>query len=133
FPSLGSAEVFVCPADPTPENYSWWEFQNNPDFDANDGKSSYMWNEWSTWFSVRYDNRPFRINYLENPSNIYQSVDGVHVVSGPGGSMLRVNPLQDGKRLDWWHPNTRAVAMFGDGHVQSVNAYVGDSYKNKDY
>lgn len=130
---IDQPEVFQCPTDPTPEDYSWWSFQNNPDFAASENKSSYMWNEWSAWFSVRYDQRVFRLYYLENPSEIFQSVDGKHVVSGPGGSMKLVNPLETGKRLDWWHPNKRVVSLFADGHVESVNAYAADSYKTKDY
>ncbi|MCM8530809.1 MAG: DUF1559 domain-containing protein, partial [Lentisphaeraceae bacterium] len=120
---IDQTDVFICPSDPTPENYSWWSFQNNPDFAANGNKSSYMFNEWSAWFSVRYDRKVFRLYYLENPSEIFQSVDGKHVVSGPGGSMNAVNPLNTNKRLDWWHPNERVVSMFADGHVQTVNSY----------
>ncbi|MCM8538472.1 MAG: DUF1559 domain-containing protein [Lentisphaeraceae bacterium] len=127
-----SPEVFVCPADPTPEDYSWWKFENHPNFSDEDEKSSYLFNESSTWFKTKYHDVANRVTLVGTPSNVYYSSDGKHVVSGTGGSLGNISPAGGG-RLDWYHPNFRAVVMFNDGHVESINAYTADSYKNSEY
>ena len=124
-----STAVFVCPADPTPEDYSWWRFQNHPNFSGDEEKSSYLFNESSTWFQTKYNDIANKVSRVGNPSEIYYSSDGKHVVSGTGGSLGNITP-DGGGRLDWYHPNFRAVVMFNDGHVETINAYTASSYRN---
>ena len=122
-----STAVFVCPADPTPEDYAWWRFQNHPNFTGDEEKSSYLFNEYSTWFQTKYNDIANKVSRVGNPSEIFYSSDGKHVVSGPGGSLGNISP-DGGGRLDWYHPNFRAVVMFNDGHVEIINAYTASSY-----
>lgn len=122
-----STAVFVCPSDPTPENYDWWKYQNHPDFAGDEEKSSYLFNEYSTWFQTKYNSIANKVSLVGNPSEIFYTADGKHVVSGPGGTLGNINP-DGGGRLDWYHPNFRAVVMFNDGHVETINAYTSGSF-----
>ena len=40
-----SVALFVCPTDPSPSPYNWWEFDNHPSFSGVNDRNSYMFSE----------------------------------------------------------------------------------------
>lgn len=117
---LDAPEVFVCPTDKSPEDFRWWVYENHPDIE----EASYGMNEAANWYyQARFD-RPFRVTVLERPSEYIMSTDLYHTVSF---NPWHISPTDDIKRIDWWHSNTTVNAMYADGHVKSINAYLGPS------
>lgn len=117
---LDAPEAFVCPTDKTPENFSWWAYQNHPDIEA----ASYGFNEAASWYYSANYKKAFKITVVDSPSEFLISTDYNHTVSW---NPWHISPSDESKRLDWWHPNSTVNGMFGDGHVETVNAYLGPS------
>lgn len=117
---MDAPEVFVCPTDKSPEDFRWWNYQNHPDIES----ASYGMNEAANWYYSANFKRAFKITSLENPVEYIISTDYNHTVSW---SPWRISPSDAQKRLDWWHPNSTVNVIFGDGHVETVNAYLGPS------
>ena len=118
-----SNEVFICPLDPSPENYNFWSFSVKPNFTGDNARASYMFSEWGEWYYPRIVDRAMLFSDLNNPSVWPMMSDGI--VSASSSTWYRCNPLQSGEWgvLDWQHNNDRVGMLFGDGHVEGVDAY----------
>ncbi|MCM8531652.1 MAG: DUF1559 domain-containing protein [Lentisphaeraceae bacterium] len=124
-----SNEVFICPLDPSPEDYNFWSFDIMPNFEDENARASYMFNEYGAWYHPRSVDRPLKFGAdLANPATWPIASDGAVVVSSP--SWNRCTPLKVGQWgcLDWWHPNSKVAMLFGDGHVDSVSAFTTDTF-----
>ncbi|MCM8537231.1 MAG: DUF1559 domain-containing protein [Lentisphaeraceae bacterium] len=122
YPYVDNKEVYVCPTDETPENFSWWMLQNHPDLT----NASYAFNEWATWYYTKGQKEIFRISYINKSAEWIMLADTWHTVSGPGNWLF--SPTEASPRIDWYHPNTRVNALFGDGHVERVSAFSGPTH-----
>lgn len=123
-----SNEVFICPLDPSPEDYNFWSFSVKPNFSGDNARASYMFSEYKKWYYPRTVGRAMLFSDLPNPAKWPMMSDGAVAASSP--TWNRCSPLRVGKWgcLDWWHPNERVGMLFGDGHVDGVNAYTTDIY-----
>lgn len=117
-----STEVYVCPADESPENFNWWALQNHPDLE----NASYAFNEWATWYYTKGQKKIFKLLYVNNLSEWIMLADTWHTVSGPGHWLY--SPTETNPRIDWYHPNTSVNVLFGDGHVERVSALLGPTH-----
>ena len=116
-----SPELYVCPADQSPDDFKWWNLQNHPDLE----EASYAFNEWATWYYTKIQKRIFRISYVNDLTDWVMLADTWHTVSGP--QYWHWSPSDTGARIDWYHPRTRINALFGDGHVERESAFRGPS------
>lgn len=118
-----SNEVFICPLDQSPEDYMFWSFSVMPNFSGEKARASYMFNEYGEWYYPRVVDRAMLFADLPNPADWPMMSDGKIVASSSTWS--RVSPLNTGNWgcIDWWHPNEKVGMLFGDGHVESVNAF----------
>lgn len=111
-------QVFICPSDQTPNNYSYWCFQNfsgAPEL-QNSG-SSVMFNSQYTFVN------PTKTTFLEKPSIYGYASDGLMVVHHRWHSIdSQFYPLVSERRVDWDHGGTINIA-FGDGHVEPITQY----------
>ena len=117
---LDAPEVFVCPSDKSPENFTWWAYQNHPDIEA----ASYGFNEVASWYYSANYKKAFRITAIDSPTEFLTSADYNHTVSA---NPWHISPTDENRRLDWWHPKDKVNAMYGDGHVEAINSYLGPS------
>ncbi|MCM8531653.1 MAG: type II secretion system GspH family protein [Lentisphaeraceae bacterium] len=123
-----SHEVFICPLDPSPEDYKFWAFSNKPNFKDQNARASYMFSEWGEWYYPRIVDRAMMYGDLPNPANWPMMSDGT--VAASSSTWSRCDPLKAGEwgNLDWWHPKDRVAMLFGDGHVGSVDAFTTTVY-----
>ena len=115
-------EVYVCPTDESPEDFKWWALQNHPDLES----ASYAFNEWATWYYTKGQKRIFKLNIVNDLSKWIMLADTWHTVSGP--QYWHYGPNDTGARIDWYHPRTSVNTLFGDGHVERQNAFLGPSH-----
>lgn len=123
-----SVDLYTCPLDPTPNDFMFWSFSVMPNFSGADARASYMFNEYGEWYYPRVVDRAMYFADLNNPEVWPMMSDGKVVASSP--TWYRVSPLSAGGWgcIDWWHPGEKVAMLFGDGHVDSVNAYTATSY-----
>ncbi|MCM8531654.1 MAG: DUF1559 domain-containing protein [Lentisphaeraceae bacterium] len=123
-----SIDLFTCPIDPAPQNFSFWSFSTRQYFKGEDAVHSYMFNEWAAWLKARFKREIFRLTELDDPSKWPQVTDGAFAVSSQ--TWDRCDPLRVGNYgvMDWWHPNEKVNMLLGDGHVENKNAYVISSF-----
>jgi len=114
--------VWICPSDPTPLNYAWWDFTEHPDIT---GGSSYMFSEdalfgvaWKDRFVLRHQN-------VWQPSTFGFMTDGYVCPNGwtwakvdPQSPVHPQPPLPWSVRIDWSHLH-RVCVLWGDGHGTS--------------
>ena len=126
-----SVDVFVCPLDPSPEDYNFWSFGNNrPHFEDEDARSSYMFNEKGAWAYAKSKKTPLRFGMITDQDGWPMASDGRITVSGGNPLWLRTN-ISDSDRwmqIDWTHENHRLNMLFGDGHVESINSFTSGLY-----
>ena len=108
-------ELYVCPADPTPQNCVWWAMEH-PGLT----KSSYMWSE----HIMTYPQTTPAMNF-RNPHELGLVADGWECPNGwtwqtcvppwrwPAG-------LTYGSRIDWEHDGSVNM-LYGDQHVERVS------------
>lgn len=123
---MDGPEVFVCPTDKSPEDFRWWVYENHPDIES----ASYGFNEATNWYYQANFKKAFKITSIDNPVEYLISTDYYHTVSW---NPWRISPSDTQKRIDWWHPNSSVNGMFGDGHVESINAYLGPTINIWDF
>ena len=123
---LDAPEVFVCPTDKSPEDFRWWVYENHPDIEA----ASYGFSEVANWYYEAREHVPFRVTLIERPSEYIMSTDYFHTVSF---NPWHISPSSDTKRIDWWHSRSTVNAMYADGHVENINAYLGPSLSPWDF
>ncbi len=109
-------QVFICPADQTPLNYSYWNFQNfsgAPELQSSG--SSVMFNSQYTFVN------PTKTTFLEKPSIYGYASDGTMAVQFRWQTIdtLCDTAIYGVRRVDWNHGGTINVA-FGDGHVEAI-------------
>ena len=130
-----SIDVFVCPLDPTPEDFTFWFGSDNRRvyFVDDDSRSSYMFNEKAAWAYAKDPNNSSqaKLSHVSDPIKWPYSSDGVVSVHGGSNQWKRTNPANASsvwKPIDYWHNNNRVAMLFGDGHAKNVNAYGTDQY-----
>lgn len=116
---IKDTKVWICPSDPHPQNYVWWDYTVHPDFTEG---SSYMFSE-DALFGVMWKERRFlRHDIVWQPSTFGFMTDGWETPNG--WSWKRVDPYDPSHvnwydiRIDWSH-NERVSVLWGDGHVTS--------------
>jgi prepilin-type N-terminal cleavage/methylation domain-containing protein len=119
-----NTQMFVCPTDPTPQNYIWWAFVDHPSFVGETNRSSYMYCEHSLFGSADKLNRIFTQDDIIDPSTWAWAADGWECPNGwSWGKVdpddLIVNPPPSKPRIDWSH-NLTVNMLYGDMHVQMV-------------
>lgn len=109
--------VWICPSDPHPENYVWWDYTVHPDFT---GGSSYMFSE-DALFGVAWKERiALRFDRVWQPSTFGFMTDGWECPNG--WTWQNVDP-NDPSHTEWWHTRIdwshtqRVSVLWGDGHV----------------
>lgn len=122
-----SQDVFLCPADPDPENYLWHYSGSlkKPGFIGN--RCSFMVNEDALWFYLRRNNRPYRRALLSKPSEWLEMTDGNASLHSSSRTWETISPAEGSRRLNWWHPRGTVSGLYGDGSVKTVNALIGPS------
>ena len=123
-------DLFVCPLDPTPEDFMFWFSGDRQYFVDDDARSSYMFNERAAWAYAKGNLAQAKLAQVVEPTEWPYSSDGA--VSVHGGSPLwrRVNPAYAGDWgvIDYYHNNTRVAMLFGDGHVENIYAPGAEQY-----
>lgn len=113
FEYVRDQDIYVCPADPTPENCIWWLLEH-PELT----KSSYMWNEHTM-------THPNTVALSEIPVDVALIADGWEC---PNGWTWRtcIPPwkwppdVTGGSRIDWEHRGAVNV-LYAEGHVERVS------------
>jgi hypothetical protein len=107
-------ELYVCPADPTPNNCVWWAL-DHPDLT----KSSYMWSE----HVMTYPNTVPVVS-IRSPHELGLVADGWECPNGWTWATC-VPPwkwpphLTFGSRIDWEHEGSVNM-LYGDQHVERI-------------
>jgi prepilin-type N-terminal cleavage/methylation domain-containing protein/prepilin-type processing-associated H-X9-DG protein len=113
FPYAGKNDaVFICPTDPSPAGYNWWNFYGHADFTKG---SSYMFSE----HAVR---NAYRTTQMIKPTTFAFCADGNICPNGWTWATLDdTRGYTDiwNLRIDWTH--TAMVNMlWGDGHAEAT-------------
>lgn len=109
-------DAWICPTDPSPEDYIWWHYDVTPDIKA----SSYMFSE-DALFGVAWKDRILlTFGMVFQPSKFVYMTDGY--ICPNGWSWDRVDPHTPKAfpwdlRIDWTHLGT-VNALFGDQHAE---------------
>ena len=129
-----SIDVFTCPLDPTPENFVFFFSSSARQYFVDENaRASYMFNEKTAWAYAKNPSHTTqaRLAQISDPIKWPYSSDGAISVHGGSPLWKRVNPANADsvwKPIDWWHNNTKVAMLFGDGHVESINAFGSDQY-----
>lgn len=119
-----SQEMFICPADPDPEDFVWYYSSDLNRDGFIDKKCSMMVNEHALWFYMRRNNnQPFRRNVLTKPSEWIEVTDASKSLHGAVINWELISPASSNVRINWWHPRDTVSALYGDGSVKTLNAY----------
>jgi prepilin-type N-terminal cleavage/methylation domain-containing protein/prepilin-type processing-associated H-X9-DG protein len=116
-------EVYVCPSDPSPENYNFFYPIPNSLLRANGWRenpltygASYMFSEWAFRASGSpsvMDARRLRTTQIDDPSRLGWAADGTWTPNA-------WRWFRDASRINWGHPreNRDVNFLFADGHVE---------------
>ena len=112
-------KIYICPTDPTPENYVWWRFRGHPNgVDA----SSYMFCEnglYGNVYSWR-GGKPLGVDDIDTPSEYVYMSDGRYAPNGWGWWTLDPAKFNENApwrvRIDWDH-RENVNMLYGDFHV----------------
>ncbi|MCM8531051.1 MAG: DUF1559 domain-containing protein [Lentisphaeraceae bacterium] len=127
-----SVDVFTCPLDPTPENYNFWTpEEKRPNFQDENEKASYMFNEYGLWWAAKFWQTPVYLSAIEVESSEWVMAGDGRTLPSAGTTWKRANPLNTGQwsLIDCYHPNTKVNFLFGDGHVSPINAFISDTFR----
>ena len=108
-------KVFLCDADPTPENYTYYKASN---FSGTDGLQAGS----STLFNGRIIVvAPCKVTAVKKPTIVPLCTDGNYMMHYKWCSIDSVHYANaGGSRLDWDHSG-QANVLFVDGHCESLN------------
>jgi prepilin-type N-terminal cleavage/methylation domain-containing protein len=107
---------YICPTDPHPANYVWWDYDVHPDIKTG---SSYMFSEYALFGIAWQERRRLTFNIVWQPSTFVWATDGWMCPNGwtwgttDPNDPVRVPP--EVPRIDWSHLGT-INAVYGDGH-----------------
>ncbi len=112
----GNYKSFICPSDPTPKTYDFWEFRNfDGHTELSTNGSSVIHNEpMFAWTN----NRKYHLSSTPSPTLCMVASEGFHVGAYTLG-VLDPIATTTGKRIDWSH-NEQVNVLFVDGHVEMV-------------
>jgi prepilin-type N-terminal cleavage/methylation domain-containing protein/prepilin-type processing-associated H-X9-DG protein len=112
----GNYKSFICPSDPTPKTYDFWNFKN---FDGHTELTTYgssiMHNEPMFGWT---NNRGFHLSGIPAPTQCLVASEGFHVLAYNLGVL---DPIitSVSKRIDWSH-NEQVNVLLVDGHVEMM-------------
>ncbi len=109
--------IYICPTDPHPANYVWWDYDVHPDITTG---SSYMFSEYAL-FGVAWQKRQ-KLTHAKvwQPAGFAWATDGWMCPNGWTWGTADLNdpawipPMT--ARIDWSH-NANISVLYGDGHV----------------
>jgi prepilin-type processing-associated H-X9-DG protein len=111
--------MWVCPTDPTPQNYIWWDFTNHPDFPPGVG-SSYMFSEYAQYGVEWLQREQLKAIHVYKPSQFGWVTDGWECPNGwTWGVLDPTDTAAVETRIDWSHHGS-VNALYGDWHVEGV-------------
>lgn len=128
FPYAGSdVMVWVCPADPSPSPYNWWEFDYHPTFTGTNNRNSYMFSE-EALYGVSRSGVGLKLGSVLEPATWGYVADGLEAPNG--WNWNTVDPSTTSPRIDWNHQN-KVNFLWGDFHVEAhVQAGAGNSVRS---
>lgn len=108
-------KVYLCPSDPTPENYSYWQLKDYNGIYEQIKHASCTFNQTMLVY------KGGKLTALKKPSIVAISSDGNQAVNW---NWKNIDPIFMGKnhigtRLDWNHSGQVNVA-FADGHCEGL-------------
>lgn len=131
-----SIDVFTCPLDPSPEDFTFWFSSSARQYFVDENaRASYMFNEKAAWAYAKKttSTTQARLSQISNPVEWPYSSDGIVSVHGGNPYWRRVNPANSDtgvwKVIDYWHNNSRVAMLFGDGHVENIYAPGSEQYE----
>lgn len=104
-------QMWICPNDPSPKNYNWWDYDVHPDIREG---SSYMFSEQGLFGVVWWTKRVFTAGMVRDPSSFGYAADGRMCPNG--WHWDAVDPEYELTRIDWTHEG-KANFLWGDGHM----------------
>jgi len=110
---IRSTETWLCPTDPHPGNYVWWDYTEHPDFHEG---SSYMISEQALFGVTWWRHRMFRQDQVVDPATFGLAADGWECPNG--WTWGNVDRSLDYQRIDWDHLG-KVNVLFGDGRVEA--------------
>lgn len=108
-----SVPVFVCPTDPSPDPYNWWNFDNHPSFTGTDARSSYMFSE-EACYGISVRGAHLKEGEILQPTTWGYMADGWEAPNG--WDWNTVDPTDPNRRIDWSHQGM-VNFLWGDLHV----------------
>ena len=112
----GNYKSFICPSDPTPKTYDFWNFRN---FDGHTELTTYGSSVIHSEPMFGYTNRnKYHLSNIPSPTLCMVASEGFHVLAYSLG-VLDPMITTVGKRIDWSH-NEQVNVLFVDGHVEMV-------------
>jgi type II secretory pathway pseudopilin PulG len=112
-------KVYLCPTDPHPGNYVWWEYSVHPNITTG---SSYMFSEYAL-FGIAWQTRTLlRTTNVWQPSGFAYATDGWECPNGwTWATIDPEDPTHDpttpwSVRIDWSHLKSVNV-LYGDNHA----------------
>ncbi len=115
FPYLHDENIYVCPADPTPQNCVWWSLNH---FSLT--KSSYMWNEHlMTIDDGNTGGAARQVMNIRDPHTLGLIADGWECPNNWKWITCIPPRLYAGSRIDWEHDGAVNI-LFAEQHVERV-------------
>ncbi len=114
---LRDPDTWICPADPSPQNYIWWDYDVHPDFDRG---ASYMMSEQALFGVTWWTHHIFRDSQMVQPATFGLATDGLMCPNGWTWATVDPNwnwPDPNMVRTDWSHGD-RVNVLYGDGHAE---------------
>lgn len=113
---IADPKAYICPTDPHPQNYVWWDYDVHPDLTKG---SSYMFSEYAL-FGIAWQKRSvLKRSKVWQPSTFVWATDGWMCPNGwTWGTTDPLDPVLVGSvRIDWSHLGS-INALYGDNHAQ---------------
>ncbi|MGI5924076.1 MAG: DUF1559 domain-containing protein [Lentisphaeria bacterium] len=113
----GNYKSFICPSDPTPKNYDFWNFRNfDGKTELSSNGSSVIHNE--PMFAYTNE-RKYALSNIPSPTLCMVAADGNHVLAYNLGVLDPMVTSIPNKRIDWSH-GEQANVLFVDGHAEMI-------------
>ncbi len=112
----GNYKSFICPSDPTPKTYDFWNFRN---FDGHTELTTYGSSVIHNERMFAYTNTSkYHLSNIPSPTLCMVASEGFHVLAYSLGVFDPIITTVT-KRIDWSH-NEQVNVLFVDGHVEMV-------------